>query len=175
MKTLESSQQSDLLPMELPLTPSAEAFRARTLALQDLEQELKASAAGCGPNFTDSFAKYDPASCSWKTSQRCLVEVWAEFSETWPRAGMTRNGSAFERRRSGLYKRGTACGLLPTLCASEPRDSSKASILARMDKGGRVARRICNKSATLRLSDQIVSLNPLFAERMTDLPIGWTE
>jgi hypothetical protein len=42
------------------------------------------------------FAFYDPDSSSWRTSALSLVEEWGEFSETWPRSGMTRGGSAYE-------------------------------------------------------------------------------
>lgn len=51
---------------------------------------------------------------------------------------------------------------LPRLTAQEGRDWSKASILARLDKGGRVARRICKLSPILRYSQDIVGLNPSF-------------
>ena len=37
-------------------------------------------------------------------------------------------------------------GFLPTPCASEARDISKPLVLAKCDKGGRVARRICSIS-----------------------------
>jgi len=38
---------------------------------------------------------YDPATSSCRTSQLCLVEGWSVFSETWPRSGMMRNGTAY--------------------------------------------------------------------------------
>lgn len=54
------------------------------------------SAAGCGANTRASFANFDRATSSWKTSQLCLDGEWSAFSETWPRAGMTRSGKAYE-------------------------------------------------------------------------------
>jgi hypothetical protein len=42
-----------------------------------------------------SLASYDPATSSWRTSQLSLLEDSGELSGTWPRSGMTRNGTAF--------------------------------------------------------------------------------
>src|SRR4051812_35569144 len=42
-----------------------------------------------------SFSSFDRATSSWRTSQLCLDGDLAEFSETWPRAGMTRSGIAY--------------------------------------------------------------------------------
>jgi DNA (cytosine-5)-methyltransferase 1 len=41
----------------------------------------------------------------WRTWQRCLVEGWEQFSGTWPRSGMTRNGIAFQRPAVGAPHR----------------------------------------------------------------------
>jgi len=45
-----------------------------------------------------SFAWFDRESSSWRTAQLSLAGGWDEFSLTWPRAGMTRNGTAFLRQ-----------------------------------------------------------------------------
>jgi len=42
-----------------------------------------------------SLAWYDPSSSSWKTYQQSLVTDWEQYSETWPRWGMTAGGSAY--------------------------------------------------------------------------------
>ena len=47
--------------------------------------------------------------------------------ETWPRAGMTRNGTAYQLRPLAPLTRGTASGLLPTPAATEYGSSQKAS------------------------------------------------
>ena len=41
------------------------------------------------------FAKWDQESLSWRTSQRCLLEDWAKFSERWPRSGSMRSGTVY--------------------------------------------------------------------------------
>jgi len=56
----------------------------------------KMTPAGCGPNSRDSFAFFDPASHCWKTSQVSLVPDLEISSVIWPRAGMTRNGIAYQ-------------------------------------------------------------------------------
>jgi len=53
--------------------------------------------AGSGPSLPASFATYDPDTRSWRTSQVCLGGELETFSETWPRSGMTRNGTAYRR------------------------------------------------------------------------------
>lgn len=53
--------------------------------------------------------------CYWKMSQGCwLTLIPDEFSQTWPRAGMMRDGIAYRRRPWAPITRGTASGLLPT-------------------------------------------------------------
>ena len=93
---------NDLLPMELPLTSSLEASPAKTSPSRGCVQGSKASAQDCGPNSIDSFATYDRATRSWRTSQTCLLALAKgeadgldEFSETWPKSGTTRNGAAY--------------------------------------------------------------------------------
>jgi hypothetical protein len=75
---------------------------------------LKENEAGCGPSTPDSFASYDPATSSWRTSQLSLLEDWGEWLETWPRAGMTRSGTAYQRPPSAPRTAVTGSGLWPT-------------------------------------------------------------
>ena len=63
--------------------------------MPDSESDLTARAAGSGASTREWFASYDPASSSWRTSQASLFAGWDEFSETWPRSGMTQSGRAF--------------------------------------------------------------------------------
>ena len=47
---------------------------------------------------TKSFAWLDVSDqkrLCWKTSQRCLLEEWATYSESWPRSGLMQNGTAY--------------------------------------------------------------------------------
>lgn len=61
----------------------------------------KRTRGGSGRSSTEPFALYDPDSSSWRTSQTSLLLETGQpsetFSGTWPRAGMTRNGIAYQR------------------------------------------------------------------------------
>ena len=72
-------------------------FRVRISVLQERVRASTANALDSGANSPDSLAKYDPSTSSWKMSQRCLVEDLETFSETWPRSGTMRNGTAYLR------------------------------------------------------------------------------
>ena len=95
---------TDLLPMELPeLTSSQADSLAKTSALLESKPELvRAHDQDCGPKSLDLLAIYDPNTSSWRTSQICLEALannqaggLALFSETWPNAGMMRNGKTY--------------------------------------------------------------------------------
>src|SRR5687768_11634791 len=75
---------------------SRSGSRAKTSALRATDLGLTAPDRDCGLKGAALLANYDPDSHSWKTSQRCLTGGWAEFSRTWPRSGMTRNGTAYQ-------------------------------------------------------------------------------
>lgn len=77
-------------------TSSAEDFPALTSPASAKGQaSLEATVAAYGVKCTESFAIYDRDLCLWKTSQSCLFGGLAEFSETWPRAGLIVHGNAF--------------------------------------------------------------------------------
>jgi hypothetical protein len=63
--------------------------------MQDNEPGSPAPDQDYGANTPESFANYDPDTCLWKTYQLCLFEDYQLYSETWPRSGMMRNGSAY--------------------------------------------------------------------------------
>ncbi len=70
-----------------------------------------------GTTSSGSFARWDPELSSWRTYQACLLPEegeWAAYSERWPRAGMTRNGTAYRLKPLAPLTRGIAFGLWPT-------------------------------------------------------------
>lgn len=77
--------------------------------MQDDEPASTEAEAVCSSNSCESFAWFDRDSWSWKTSQRCLVEGWATYSESFPRAGTMRNGIAYRRQASAPLTGGTGC------------------------------------------------------------------
>jgi hypothetical protein len=99
----------ELLPMS-----SVEASRARTLATPERAAALTAAAVAYGQSTPDLLASYDPATSSWRTSQHCLVEGLTVFSETWPRSGMMRSGTAYQLAPLVPRTSETESGLWPT-------------------------------------------------------------
>ncbi len=125
--TSEPSQPTFFDGMELPLMSSRAASRARTLALLESSAAwVKEPVPACGPRSSDLLASYDRNTSSWRTSQHCLLaqvngeaDGLAEFSETWPSAGMMRNGKTFRRQPWALPIAESASGLWPTPCKSD--------------------------------------------------------
>lgn len=65
---------------------------ARTSASRERAPGSKENDPACGPKCSESFARYDHNSHSWKTSQLSLTGDWAEYSETWPQSGSMLSG-----------------------------------------------------------------------------------
>ena len=132
------SQKNDLLPMELPLMSSQADSPAKTLALPAAKSDSERERGrDYGPKSPDLLASYDRATSSWRTSQTCLVALakneadgLAEYSETWPRSGMTRSGTACKLTTLDDRRCGIASGLWPSPTASDWKESGKISRLA---------------------------------------------
>lgn len=78
--------------------------------------------AVCGGTWPESFARWDRASCSWKTPQCSLLAGLDEWSETWPRWGMMLHGECSELMPWAYLITEPGCGWLPTPLASDTRD-----------------------------------------------------
>jgi hypothetical protein len=91
---------------------------ARTSAMPAAARGLTGSGRDSGQNTCESFASYDRDLCLWRTYQLCFTWDSGEFSESWPRAGMTRSGIAY--RLSPLVPRisVTEFGYWPTPCSA---------------------------------------------------------
>lgn len=125
-----------------------------------------------GQNKRVSLARWDRDMFSWRTHQCSLLAAGYESLETLPEWGMSVGGELYRVPTPDFLNRETEFGLLPTLCASECKDRAKASVLARLNRGGRVSRMLC--SAQIPDCQEHVGLNPCFAEWMQGFPIGWT-
>lgn len=91
----------------------------------------------CGPNFTESFAKFDPNGLCLKMSQGyCQANLdgsLEEFSETWPKQGLMRNGQLFHAPIWAAPTGEIGSGLLPTPRSSDGKgaqtlDSAKGCL-----------------------------------------------
>ena len=91
---------------------------AKTSAQQAKAQESTESAAECGRTWHESFARWDRDTASWKTPQCSLLADLDEFSETWPRWGMMRDGECWAQSMPAHLTNETESGLWPTPRAS---------------------------------------------------------
>lgn len=193
----EPSQQTDLLPMELPLMSSAAGSRARTLASLENGLALKVRALVSGESMPVSLASYDRASSSWKTSQACLISGWEPFSETWPRSGMMRHGTVFQLPPLAPLTGATEFGLLPTARATDGEKGSRTVEGAQREfaRGKNLdlpmvaklwptphancstgAKQSPNKQGGENLQTAAGgALNPTWVEWLQGFPLGWTE
>jgi hypothetical protein len=154
---------------------------------------LKASAAGYGPNLPASFASFDRATSSWRTSQRCLPlsaeaasssspPPLAEFWETWPRSGMTRSGRAFELPTLAPRTDETECGSWPTPHGmGSDGHGNELSMLVQTVEGVTGRRGADYNRANRRdgggrdlVTDVGGQLNPTWVEWLMGYPLGWT-
>jgi len=71
-------------------------FLVRTSVPAARAQESRESEADCGKRCRASLARWDRATCSWRTHQYSLLGDLELFSETWPRWGMMRDGECWE-------------------------------------------------------------------------------
>jgi hypothetical protein len=97
-----------------PSTSSPPATRASRFPTPADVKE-KPMPATSGPTSPPPFARYDPASCCWKTCSDTSLWDLELSSVTWPRRGSMRNGSCYERPMSAPPTDGRASlSLLPT-------------------------------------------------------------
>ena len=114
----ESSAQTDSPQMELLSMPSVGDSPAKTSASPGQAQGSPALAAAYGPSTPVLLANYDRDTSSWRTCQLSLLGGLEEFSETWPRSGMTRSGTAYQLQPLVPLTSEIASGLWPTPTAS---------------------------------------------------------
>ena len=169
MEMSENSLPTGSEQTESQLIASLADSLVRTYQSLETAQDLPASDQGCGANTLGSFASYDRATSSWKTYQLCFVEGLETFSETWPRAGMTLNGTAYRLAPLVPLTSVTGCGLLPTLGKNEPKGAGKARYRGSAEFRG------AKMSEGLRSGpDDPIYLHPDFAEEVMGFPPGWT-
>lgn len=72
------------------------------------------TSGGSGPQWRVLFARYDPTGCCWRTFQDCLDGASVTWSQTWPRAGMTQSGIAYQLPPSAPLTSVTGSSRWPT-------------------------------------------------------------
>lgn len=168
---LETAERTTLRPlMSLPA-----GSPARILATQGQEPELPEQEADYGLSSLELLANFDLDTHSWKTSQRCLTEEWATYSERWPRSGMMRNGIAYRLPTLGHRILEIGYSLWPTPQKSDgmrlkfSRESVLKALPKRRSGGG------ATDVPTVMMLECGLYPTVSFGEWLMGFPIGWTE
>ena len=88
-----------------------------------------------GQNITESFANYDPDTCSWKTSPGFILQEVPKSSLILPRSGMMRNGTAYLLQRLVPRTSGIDSSLWRTPSAEQAGDNEEY-LASLTDKNG---------------------------------------
>lgn len=129
----------------------------------------------CGRRPHEYLAKYDPDGRCWRTSQRSLLaDTLVEFSETWPREGITRDMQFVARHDMEPISRAKGYGSLPrtprpVACDGKGAGRMNKSRLQRIYGGSPNLRDWC--AVNLSMAYPPVRL----AEYLMGWPIGWTD
>lgn len=118
---------SEPLPISSPLIALSADFHVRTLATQACAPAYPGPVLDSGGRWCEPFAWYDRGSLEWRTWQLCLDGEWALFWETWPRAGMTLNGIAYQRPPlvPSITEIASGLPLVPTPTACDHKGSGR--------------------------------------------------
>lgn len=152
--TSEHSSQQQLMLF-------AEDFHAKTFPMRENESESLGREADFGPKCSESFARFDLDSLSWKTCRHCATEDSTEFLGTWPAAGTMRSGVCFRRVKWVPHTHAKECSLWPTPTASHATGSNAA---------GSSGRKTAIRNGTYMSSGHATS----HREWLMGFPIAWT-
>lgn len=154
---------------------SLEAFHAKTSAPPVKVEESRQADPAFGSTWRGLSVRFDRPTSSWKTARSLFPEDLQWSSVTLPCWGMMRSGELWERTTPLLRIKGTGFGSWPTPVASEGRDNNVSwEALARVDKGGRIARRMASLGLPETQRTKRSALNPMWLEWLMGWPIGWT-
>ena len=174
--------------------PGSLAHPSVSLASERLETQTRI----CGLTPSASFARYDPSTCCWRTYQTSLLNLTGTctpYSEGWPRAGMTVDGTVCLRQPLAPITKETGSGLLPTITAQSYGTNQGGAAgrvgkvrmslqsMARMNKWPTPTVQDASNNGgpsqfrrnSLPLNAQVGGkLNPQWVEWLMGWPIGWT-
>lgn len=134
--------------------------------------------ADFGGNTLVWLAKFDRNSSSWKIPPDLFNVDSVEFSGTWPRSGMTRNGLCFQLAEWVPHTHGSACSLwhTPTWTDSKPAGPKEAEMMRRHIAGESVPDTYKRLRSQLAAREgALLPANPTWLEWLMGFPIGWTE
>ncbi len=136
--------------------------RANRSQLQDGE-EGKKTVEICGRTPSVSFAKCDPGTRSWRTSQGCLLTgTFTKYSASWPKAGLMQSGECYLLKMLEPFTNEKESGLLPTPTARDSRTLKGAK---------RGPNAVGSEPLVIKVGG---TLNPPWVEWLMGWPSGWT-
>jgi hypothetical protein len=161
------------------LTLYLAGFPAKTSVQPERERESPETGQECGFTWPESWAKYDPVSCSWKTRQCSVLGGLEPFSETWPRWGTMQNGEFWELSTLALHTSETEFGLLPTPTTQDNVQIRGEGAAASHGKRGTTLAGWVTMWPTKNPADCNAQnggrLNPTWVEWLMGWPLGWTD
>jgi hypothetical protein len=164
MTMLEHSTEQNT---EDQLTLFAVDSRAKTSVPQGRELGLMANVRDFTRNSCELLMKYDPNTRSWKTSQFLLIGDLAEYSETFPRSGMTRSGECFQLANWDFHTHEKGCSLLPTPTASLGHSGFSIGTAEKIARGDRFRKSGCRIGSSLKW---LPALIPWFRRGLSSFP-----
>lgn len=139
---------------------SREDSPAKISALPVREQDLTATVLPFGLRWHESLARFDPATCLWKTAQPSLLEDWNGYSDRLPRWGLMHDGVLYPLQTPALGTGGNGSGYLPTPTVDDAANVTR--------KSGEY------RSLTRAVYTEAHRLNPEWVEWFMGWPIGST-
>lgn len=160
------------LPQDSHAKMSAKLDKARGYSTKNPPEKPSTAQDSLGRLY-EPFAWYDRGSSCWRTWQQSLTEVWEEFSEPWPPAGMMHNGIAYLRAGSvgGICEKDSTPWPTPT--ASDYKGASSGCRKIR-DKEISMLRYFLHFHFA-KPHQKTSYPNPSLLEKMMGYPIGHTE
>ena len=167
---------------------SAAASPAKISPVQEKAKESPVPARASGKRCTESFAKYDPDSHSWKTPHSLPLGDSTSYSGTWPRQGMMLRGSCSPLPTSVLPTNAKESGFLqliptPTCRGLDGGAHSRARLKAlnffptptcqdAKNNGSPSQQARNTKPLNVVVGG---ALNPVWVEWLMGWPLGWTD
>jgi len=143
----------------------------RTFQPQEKAQDLTEKGQDFGEKWQGSFVKFSLDTSSWRTHQCSLLEDLEEFSETWPKWGLMRNGECWEQMPLDypIGENEFRCWL-PTPVTSMWRGAAKKRFW-----GSQEYRASFTTEWVRTSKDCAQYYHPDFVELIMDFPDKWTE
>ena len=163
---METSEQSENTTLN-QLTLFAGGFLDKMSVLQVKERDLKEKDQRYGPNLVESFARFNQNGLLLKMFrgyiQLTMDNSLPKFLETYPRAGMMRNGMLFRQRPLARLTEEIGFSLWPTPNASDERVWISGF-------SGLRSRKVIPE-----LGIKKGWINPKLSEWLMGFPINWTD